>query len=95
MKVEPEQGGKTYRKISWVRLRVGNYHLGVEVRLGEPVISMKTPKDSSRVRLGVASLCLEIFLQVLPPCPGSAFISISSFLLDFQSYSAKHRRMRD
>ena len=61
MKAEPKPGGKTCRKISWVRLGVGNSRLGVEVCLGvemaclgKPVISMKTPEDSSRVRLGVA-----------------------------------------
>ena len=61
MKVEPEQGGKTCRKISWVRLGIGNSRLGVEIslgvemaHLGEPVISMKTLEESSRVRLGVA-----------------------------------------
>ena len=65
MKAEPEQGEKTYRKSSWVRLGIGNPRLGVEVRLGvemaclgEPKINMKAPKDSSRVLLSVAFLCL-------------------------------------
>ena len=52
MKAESEQGGKTYRKSSQVRL-------GVEMdRLSEPTINMKAPEDSYRVCLGVASLRL-------------------------------------
>ena len=52
MKAKPEQRGKTCRKISWGHLGVGNS------RLGEPVISMNTPEDSSLVCLGIASLRL-------------------------------------
>ena len=62
MKAEPKQGGKTCSKSSQVLLGVGNSHIGVEVclgvemvDLGEPAISMKTPEDSSRVRLGVGN----------------------------------------
>ena len=65
MKVELEQGGKTCMRISWVCLGIGNPRLGVEVflgveiaSLGEPMISMKTPEDKSRVRLGEPSLTL-------------------------------------
>ena len=46
-KAKPELGGKTYRKSS-------------QVRLGEPMISMKTPKDSSWVRLGVGNSRLGV-----------------------------------
>ena len=65
MKEEPQQGGKTYWKSSRVHLGIGNSRLDIEVRLGvemawlsKPVINMKTPEDSSRVRLGIASLRL-------------------------------------
>ena len=68
MKAEPEQGGKTYRKSSRVRLGVGNSRLSVEVRLGvemdllcKPVISMKTLEDSSWVCLGVKS---KLYMQI-------------------------------
>ena len=58
MKVEPKQGSKSRRRISRVCLGV-EVHLGIEItRLGEPVISMKTLEDSSRVRLGEPSLAL-------------------------------------
>ena len=53
MKAKLEQGGKTCRKSSQVRLGIGNSRLGVEI--ARPAINIKAPKDSSRVRLGIGS----------------------------------------
>ena len=71
MKAEPEQGGKTCRKSSRVRLGVGNSRLGIEVRigvemarLGEPTINMKTHENSSRVRLSVGNLRLSLEVRL-------------------------------
>ena len=45
MKAEPEKEGKICRRTFWVRLGV-EFFLGLDkVRLGELVISMKTPED--------------------------------------------------
>ena len=72
MKAEPEQGGKTYRKSFRVHLGV-EVLLGVEMAyLGEPTISMKTPEDSSRVRLslGNSRLSVEVRLGIASLRPG-------------------------
>ena len=98
MKAKEKQGGKTYRKISWVRLGVGNASLGVEVclgiemaRLGELVINMKNPEDSFRVCLGDECLAgIRIFLF---SAQSLAHFSSGMYILHF-FFDLKRRRLK-